>query len=377
MPTNPGILEYIEAVAHGRRNDPCAVVVRYALRGISSVYKAVLGTYMLPFRMGIRKAYRLERPVISVGNITTGGTGKTPVVQYICRGLVARGRKPAVLSYGYGGKLAGSLGIVSDGLELLLDSATAGDEPRMIAASMPGVPVVVCKHRNESGKTAIDQLGAEVLVLDDGFQVWKLHRDLDIVLVNSVSPMDNGYTLPAGMLREPVSSLRRAGCILVTGECSGDQLASTKARLVALAPGIQIFRATLVADTAYELGDKSEIDLSLVNGLKVLALTSIGNPASFADTLRSIGAVIVATEPFLDHHRYTADDVEYIERRASDCGADIILTTEKDAVKLDSFQFSTRVAVLRASLRLDDETGFWNIIESKIGHSMISLGKTC
>ncbi|MHB1001847.1 MAG: tetraacyldisaccharide 4'-kinase [Armatimonadota bacterium] len=362
MRPDQAVIKYLESVVYGDRGGLIAGIVRTLLRLLSVVYRAALGVYLFLFNSGIRNRHRLQVPVISIGNITAGGTGKTPMVQYLCRGLSSVGLHPAVLSYGYGGSLGGEFGIVSDKSNILLDAQTAGDEPVMLAQSLPGVPVLVCKHRDTSGKTAIENFGADVIVLDDGFQVWKLHRDADIVLLNAEKPFDNGYTLPAGLLREPVSALRRAGCIIVTG-CSDtgvkDNLLSELERLRIRIP---VFFSDYRPSAIISLDDDGVLPVEHIRGKRVFAVSSIGNPVSFERTLESTGAVTAGVRRYPDHYGYTSEDMMDICRCASDVSAEMIVTTEKDAVKLNSFDSRIPVMALRVEPELNDKKAFWQLI---------------
>lgn len=356
------MIEFLEYVVYGKRKDPVAAAIRGGLTGLSWLYRVLLRAYMLPYDTGIRKRRCLDAPVISVGNITAGGTGKSPMVQFLCKGLIERGWNPAALSYGYGGLLNGKFGIVSDRSDIKLDADTAGDEPVMLASSLPGVPVVVCKHRHVSGKAAIEQLAADVLVLDDGFQVWKLHRDLDIVLISSTNPFDNGRLLPAGKLREPMSALERASCIVATGEWEIGHRNETLGRIRRHSDA-PVFFGRFEPSSLVSLKDRNEAPLRAIQGRKVFALSAIADPARFERTLSEAGAIIAGKERFPDHHYYWAEDVAWINRQAMNCDADLIVTTDKDAVKLEEHDLALPACALRIRLALDDEPGFWSFVE--------------
>lgn len=357
------MIEFLESVVYGKRKDPLAAVVKVGLNVLSWLYRALLRVYMLPYETGIRKQKCLDAPVVSVGNIIAGGTGKSPMVQFLCKGLVERGWNPTALSYGYGGLLHGKFGIVSDRSDIKLDADTAGDEPVMLASSLPGVPVVVCKHRHVSGQAAIEKLGADVLVLDDGFQVWKLQRDLDIVLISSTNPFDNGRLLPAGKLREPMSALGRASCIVATGDWEVGHRNSTLAK-IRRHTDAPVYFGRFVPSALVSLADGSEVSLRTIQGRGVFALSSIADPGRFESTLTEAGAVIIGKERFPDHHCYWAEDVAWINRHAMETDAELIVTTDKDAVKLQEHDLALPAYALRIRLKLDDEAGFWSFVES-------------
>ncbi|MHB1190245.1 MAG: tetraacyldisaccharide 4'-kinase, partial [Armatimonadota bacterium] len=212
-------------------------------------------------------------------------------------------------------------------------------------------------HRTISGAAAVRDFGANVLVLDDGFQVWKLHRDLDIVLVDASRPVDNGRTLPAGKLREPVSALRRAHCVLATG-APGDLDGIRRLTSASVFSGRSVPAGLLVAGEEHHPEAARE--------KKVMALSSIASYAAFEETVKSLGAITTVAERYPDHHPYFPEDIRYLNRRAEETGAEWIVTTEKDAVKLDAAQFALPLVVLRVSFRPDDEKGLWDLVESFI-----------
>jgi len=362
------VIDYLESVAYNRRRDPAATIVRWILVGLSLIYRGVLALYLLPFRLGLRRQAHLGCPTISVGNISVGGTGKTPTVQYLCKGLAQAGWKPAVLSYGYRSSLSGRFGVVSNGQEILLMPETAGDEPVMLAKRLPGIPVLVGKDRASSGRTAIENLGANVLVLDDGFQVWKLHRDVEIALVRTTDPFDNGFVLPAGRLREPPSALRRADCIVaIGGVCENSHRADLIRLLTDVAGEKPIVFARYEATNFYSLNDGTTIALRSLYGVKALALSGIANPSSFEETLKELGVEIVERKHFPDHHTYSQDDIERLKEMFTKSGADWVITTEKDAIKLENHEMTIPALALRIELRLENESTFWKLISEKIG----------
>jgi tetraacyldisaccharide 4'-kinase len=316
----------------------------------------------------MRRRGRLNAPVISIGNLTLGGTGKTTAVRYLCKRLQSLGWRPSVLSYGYGGTLNGRFGIVSGKKGPVLKPEVAGDEPVMLASAMPGVPVIVCKNRTKSGKSAIKRFKSDLAVLDDGFQAWKLKRDLDIVLMSADNPLDNGKTLPAGRLRETPKALRRADCVVITGVNKIER----KERLLDLVRKYSkapvyfswfkpVGMVSLTGDFQIEVGDLRE--------RRIFALSSIANPLSFEQTLSKTGAEIIERERFPDHYMYSAEDAQRINSRAISDAVEFIVTTEKDAVKLKNHQFAVPVFALRIDLDVEDEEGFWNFIEDRIGTS--------
>src|SRR5579862_5258893 len=191
-------------------------VLRAVLSALAPIYCAGLKSYLLTYRLGLRRQTRLRCRVISVGNLTTGGTGKTPMTQALCQRLMDSGHRVAILSRGYGGSFERGCAVVSDASKVHLTAAEAGDEAYLLATTLPGLPVVVGKDRRVTGALAVAQLGPDIIVLDDGMQYWQLHRDVDVVLLNAQDPFDNGWTFPRGLLREPPSHLARANIVVLT-----------------------------------------------------------------------------------------------------------------------------------------------------------------
>ena len=274
-------------------------------------------------RPGARR--RLGRPVISVGNLSVGGTGKTPLVAAIASWLVGIGERPAILSRGYARTVRRrEPTVVSDGTRVLTDVAHAGDEPLMLARAVPGARVVVCAERHAAGVVAETTLGATVHVLDDGFQHLPLARDLDIV-VTAAGTLATDAVLPKGRLREPVSALSRAGMLVVVG--ATDEQAAAEARAYGVACGLGASRR-LGVPVAVQ-GDAPTRDRTLV------AMAGIGQPAQFVDALTADGWTVVDTCAYPDHHWYTPADLSAVARRVAAAGAWGVATTEKDAVRLE------------------------------------------
>ena len=269
---------------------------------------------------------RLDAPVISVGNLAVGGSGKTPVVAVLARWLLSREERPAILSRGYG-RRRGNDGVVvvSEGRHVLVPVAVSGDEPQMLARSLPGVPVLVSADRYLAGCLAERRFGASVHLLDDGFQHFGLERDVDLLLI---SPEDlNDAVLPGGRLREPLSAARAADAILVHG--SGDEAAAVSARL-----GVERwFRVTTTFATARTLEPFGAL-LPPMSGMRALAVAGIARPRRFFDAARRHGWDVVQELAFRDHHWFDAADLKRMLAMARAADADVILTTEKDAMRL-------------------------------------------
>ena len=301
------------------------------------MYDAGLEVYLAAERVGLRRREHLPVSVMSIGNLTVGGTGKTPMTQWLCRQLVAEGKRVAVLSRGHGGT-SQSVRLVS-GLDrrVLLSAAEAGDEPNLLAQTLPGVPVLVGKDRRLSGREAQRLFDLDVLVLDDGFQYWQLARDLDIVLLDARRPFDNGFPLPRGLLREPKRHLSRAGVVVVTraGELTDTSRADLAAQVAALAPDAKLFFADH-APTGFVRAaalSSSLLPTSLLSGARVAVVSAIAQPAPFVNALTRLGAAVVSENAWADHQVTTEDEARSVVKNALSAGADALVMTEKDAVK--------------------------------------------
>jgi tetraacyldisaccharide 4'-kinase len=323
-----------------RRAGKRAGVLRALLLLLSYLYLGIVTLRLSLFHSHILRSHQLGCPVVSIGNLTVGGTGKTPVVEKLARDLTTRGRRIAILSRGYKsvkGRASHATGtscrVVSEGGAILLDSKNAGDEPFMLAKNLRGVAVVVDKDRVGCGSHAVNRLGCDLLILDDGLQYLKLHRKFDIVLIDREAPFGNEYLLPRGTLREPPSHLQRATHILITKSDGSDQTAlHERIRLHnRTAPIIECrHRPVLVQD----LSTGEEFPLSYLQALRAASLSAIASPESFEQGLRRLGVELELTQSFADHHRYSKREIERFLKRCARRGISCVLTTEKDAVRM-------------------------------------------
>lgn len=341
-------------------------------RALSSIYGFLSGAYHFLYDAGFLSSEKLPAKVVSVGNITSGGTGKTPFVLYLARRLSSR-YKVAILSRGYKGKRESSFGLVSDGRRVLLNPIEAGDEAYLLAKSLKDVPVLVGKDRLFSGSFATNFLGSQVLILDDGFQYRPLRRDLDIVLIDALDPFGGGKLLPQGLLREPLSALRRADVIVITKASlvSSHLLGELKGALKGLNPRASLFTADYRATGLRELFGTKKLWLQ---GEKVYALCALGNPESFVRHLESLGLQVVYARFFPDHHRYSAEELREIEREAFSLGASFIVTTSKDEVNMPiSFKPSIPFFISEVELELHEEEKFWRRVEEALTYKVLVL----
>jgi len=338
-----------------------------ALTPLEWLYRAGLAAYLGLERIGLRRRTRIGARVVSVGNLTMGGTGKTSVVEALIRAI-----KPdiqtAVLLRGYGGEKSRTAQVVSSGGGPLLDWKLCGDEAALLAAALPGTAVLAGCDRRVTGEMAVREIGARLIVLDDGLQYWQLHRDLDIVLLDARSPFGNGHVMPAGPLREPASGLRRAGAVILThvNESSADSLQRLRREVARLAPAAEVFEAYYAPSEIYRPTPDGGVPdqrqpAETLRGRRVLVFCGIGTPESFSATLEDAGAQI-AGEMFLpDHHPFTRQDVHRAAEAAGQCGAELIVTTEKDAVRLAGLPLPDSMRVLRADLLITDLPGLARI----------------
>ena len=332
------------------------------LKGLSFVFAAVVAIRYALYRTGILRRYPLGIQVISIGNVTAGGTGKTPVTEIFARTLAAEGRKVAILSRGYRRKEAPWWQrmftqvvtpplVVSDGRRVLLDAATGGDEPYMLASNLPGVAVVVDRNRVKAGRYAIKRLGCDTLILDDGFQYQKLKHSVEVVLVDSTNPFGNGNMLPRGILREPAKNLKRADIIFLT-KCRGD-VSAVKDVIRKYNSSAEIVECNHTPRVLKDVWSREEFPLDWLKGKTTCTLSGIASPKGFENSLRHLGAKVVWCERYADHHRYDSSEVLYALNRSADMGADALVTTEKDAVRFPRFETTpVRCLYLRIAIEI-------------------------
>ena len=346
------------------------------LRGVTlalvPVYVVGLKAYLVLFDSGIRKRGKLAVPVVSIGNLTTGGTGKTPMAQTLTRLLVSQGLKVALLSRGYGGKNEYGCAIVSDGKKTLLNSEEAGDEAHLLAKTLKGTPVLVGKDRRVSGKIAVEEFAPDVILLDDGMQVYPLERDLDIVLINAADPFDNGYPFPRGLLREPVSHLKRADIILLTNvrHAGAKATGEIQRRAQLLAPDTPIFTADLVPTGLKNLVKPERFGIEWLDGRRVASLCAVGNPASFESLIGELGGVLASRFRFRDHQTMTMQELETVFREACASGAEAVIITEKDAVKMPPLKSPIPIYLLLVEMKVDGETAFLHTVMDRIRYRL-------
>ncbi len=347
------ILRYLEKVVCGEEMNFGSKIVRALLLPFSWLYLGGLKFYLKLYDWGLKKRTRLGVPVICVGNITFGGTGKTPFVRMLCEFLQKNGVRPVVLTRGHGVKHEGTI-IVSDYENVLANAGQAGDEPYLLAKALPGVPVLVDRDRRRSGAWACENLKPDVIVLDDGMQYWQLEKDVIVVIMDAVRPFGSGYVMPAGDMRESEKSLERAD-LMVFSHCesvTNDHLIDLARRLNKYVDYDNMFCASHIPVKL--TGEEGETDLSFLKDKDVTAFCGIGNPNSFFDTLERLGARVCGRIIFSDHMDYTEADMADVEHIAA---GRIVVTTEKDAAKLEDM-YVPNLYVLDIEFDLEDEERF-------------------
>jgi tetraacyldisaccharide 4'-kinase len=312
------------------------------LKGVSLIFAAIVSFRYFLYRSGLKRRFPLGVQVVSIGNVTAGGTGKTPVTEIFARTLAKEGRKVAILSRGYRRKEApwwkrvftGVIDpplVVSDSKRVLLDAAVGGDEPYMLASNLPGVAVIVDRNRVKAGRYAVKRLGCDTIILDDGFQYQKLKHSVEVVLVDSTNPFGNGNMLPRGILREPARHLKRADIIFLT-KCRGDVSEVVK-EIRKYNKDAEIVECNHTPKLLKDVWSREEYPLEWLENKTLCTLSGIASPKGFENSLRRLGSKVIWCERYADHHRYDASEVLYALNRTADMGADALVTTEKDAVR--------------------------------------------
>jgi tetraacyldisaccharide 4'-kinase len=325
---------------------------RIILYIISLLYRLMINLRNRLYDHKIFQEVKLPCPVISVGNITTGGTGKTPCVIWLAQMLQEQGFKPAVLSRGYGGNSSSPANIVSDGSNILLSCTIAGDEPLLIAQSLNGIPVITGPKRILTGQTAIDNFGVNVLICDDAFQHRQIFRNINLVLLDSEKPLGNGYMLPRGNLREPAEALNRADAFIQTRTNKAMAVNGIISKLAAT-ENIPVFVSCHKPVDAVK-GDYSiKLPLTELQGKKVCAFAGIARPDSFKKIILAAGAQIISFDIFPDHHRYSQKELADICNNFLKNNADLLMTTEKDGMRLQEYtEFLRGIYLLRIELEI-------------------------
>ena len=322
---------------------------------LSKLYAVVLFLRVRLYRSGILKRRTLPRPVISVGNLTVGGTGKTPFVLYLARLLQEASYKTVVLSRGYRGRAENSSLLVSDGSKILCQPADCGDEPYLLASKLPGVAVAVGKNRHRVALDRPETREVDVYLLDDGFQHVKLKRNLDILLWDAAEPLSRLQLLPAGRLREPFKAIERADLVVVTHAHLTFDYEELERRIRQhnkIAPISYFYHD---ATGIYDLKNEKTYRVRDFSGKPVIALAAIGNPEVFIEDLAHYQIEVVDRALFRDHHNFSQEELDKVLKRLSELNADGLMTTEKDAVRLKTLDFpEEQIFVFQIDFRPED-----------------------
>jgi len=331
-----------------RRYGKRATIFRWFLSFLSWLYNPIVRLRVWLYKKRLFQSHEFGCLVISVGNLTVGGTGKTPVVEKLAKELASAGRKVAILSRGYKsippplwqriisafkGDKECIPRIVSDGQKIYLDPKHSGDEPYMLAKNLKGVAVITGKNRVKSGLWAIRNMQVDILILDDGFQYLPLKERLDIVLIDREAPFGNRHLLPRGMLREPKDHLKRADIIFIT-KCDGSDLSSLKSEVRKFNGHAPIIECVHKPKYLFQIITRKKEPLEFLKGLKVAAISGIAQPESFEKGLKKLGAEIVYSKYFADHHWFTEQEILRFMERSKARNAKAVITTEKDAVRI-------------------------------------------
>ena len=342
-------------VIMGRSEGTRAALLGVGLQGLAYVFSGLVQLRLWLYRKRILRDQPLGCLVLVVGNLTVGGTGKTPVVEMFAKALRDRGRKVAILSRGYKSKAPPLWQkwwfrlnhiaeppprVVSDGVKVWLDSEVAGDEPYMLARNLPGVVVLVDKNRVKAGAYAIKQFGCDTLILDDGYQYLPLKGRLNLLLIDKTNPFGNGFTLPRGILREPIKHLARASYVLLT-KSKGVRDTELEAMIHKFNPGVEIIECAHQPQYLQHIATGERLPLTALAGRKIGAFSGIAAPEGFEAFLREAGAHLATTRRFVDHHRFTPQDLVDVFAEAQAAGVELMITTEKDAVRLNASEKTT------------------------------------
>jgi len=319
---------------------------------LTVIYYLIFISRKLLYKSGFKKGQSLPCQVISVGNLTWGGTGKTPLVEFIARRL--QFKKIAILSRGYGRQQGKEkIILVSDESRILTAAKEAGDEPYLLAKKLPGRPVIVGNNRFSSGKWIINKFQPEIIILDDAFQHWSLKRNMDLVVIDSTNPFGNRWLIPSGILREPLSELKRAQIIFLSKVNEVDnQIEGLKREIKKFNSHAPIVE-TILEPVEFNLWPKGEIKTKgFIKEKSVFMLASVGSPNSFRYSLFRLGATLVGEATYPDHYHYQAKDIRRVINLAKRKKAEFIVTTEKDEVRLPKIFVNFPFLILKVKLEV-------------------------
>lgn len=342
--------------------------IAWILYACSKVYEAAVRVRLILYERGFLNRKRLPCKVVSIGNITVGGTGKTPMTHYVASALKGFGLEVGVISRGYGGHAQRSGGTVSDGKTILMKGDASGDEPQVLASKLTGIPLLVGKDRCRAGRKAIAKFGTSVVVLDDGFQHLPLARDVDLLLLDSDRPFGNGHFLPRGTLREPPEQIKRASAIILTRwEEDGSEVSLPK-QFSAHMQGRPVFTCKHVPDGLFIAKEREILGHDYIRGRRLFLFSGIARNNHFLETVVKLQGHVAGSLAFRDHHRYSPNDLELIWNRARDLRVENIITTEKDFVNIQTeIPSRPQLMVLKISISFeDDKEAFESYLRSRL-----------
>lgn len=357
-------------VIYDRADGFWAIIYGGVLYCLSFIFEAIARLRFYLYNKRILHDAPLGCLVVVVGNLTVGGTGKTPVVEKFAKSLADKGRKVAILSRGYKSKSDSGMAkiirwfthgetpkprVVSDGKKLLLDSSVAGDEPYMLARNLPNVIVIVDRNRVRAGHYAITEFGADTLILDDGFQYLPLKGQMQLLLVDKTNPFGNKRLLPRGILREPVSHLKRASYIFLT-KSDGEKDYELERTIRTFNKTAEIIECAHKLRFLVNFANSEKYELSYLRDKKIACFSAIAAPESFERFLRELGAKLVLKKRFLDHHRFSTEELDKVFAQAKDLGAEFVVTTEKDSVRI-STDYKTPLPFFYTKLEIEILSG--------------------
>ena len=345
-----------------RRKGFRASVIRLLLSIMSIIYRFLVSLRLWLYKSRIKREHNLGCLVVSIGNLTVGGTGKTPIVEKFAKALTAGGRRVAILSRGYKSakpsiktkiksKIQGNPisqeppRVVTDGKEVFLDSETAGDEPYMLATNLEGVAIVVDKDRVKAGLHAIKEFDVDTLLLDDGLQYLRLKHRLDVVLIDKYSPFGNEKLLPRGTLREPPKNLKRASYIFIT-KCDGSSNEELIKRIRKYNRTAEIIECAHKPKYLENIDSGEKLPLEHLKGKDIGTVSGIAVPESFEDGLKNLGANVGLTRRYTDHHRYRKREIQKFIDQCLNRDLDMIVTTEKDYVRFPDVDLNENMPIL-------------------------------
>lgn len=353
-------VKYWRELANGNRSSIVDNLLILCLAPISVCYAYIQKMRAYLYLIKIIKTQHLPRPVVSIGNLTVGGTGKTPVTSYIANFLINNNYKVAVLSRGYGGLLEGKTVVVSNGNQIFLNPEECGDEPYLLASSIPGLIVIIGTDRYAAGQLAMQLFEPDIFLLDDGFQHLRLYRDFNILLLDSKNPFGNGWTLPAGLLRESTTASKRADIIILTRSPEGSTLSS------AMVSNKPAFAASHCLLDAIQLLGNNSFKFTELSNHKFLAFAGIAEPEFFFAALREKNINLVQTISFPDHTEYNQNHILQIQDEFMRSNSTHLITTEKDGVKLKLFPPDLAAVTYKArlSLKIENSSSLLSLVRN-------------